>query len=241
MRFSAILGDMQPNQPRTPKQSRSIATKERLFEAARELFAEEGYHHTNTKKIAARGGIAVGSFYAYYRNKKAVFLEVIRSYYRRIEEEAFGGISDLMGRVEGAASTPSEGPAQNDVTAPNAVRTPQDAARFLNGMVRKLYEAHDISPRLHREITGMRYSDPEVAALIEEEEEKTVGRIQALLAAFRPLLQCEDLEAAARIVHRAAEEVIHSVKIFGSPVEPERLLAELQAMLNRYLFGAEPQ
>lgn len=70
--------------PRTPQQDRSIATKRQLFDAALELFAEEGYHRATTKKIAARAEIAVGSFYAYYENKKAMFLEVIRYSYRRI-------------------------------------------------------------------------------------------------------------------------------------------------------------
>jgi len=38
-------------------------------------------------------------------------------------------------------------------------------------------------------------------------------------------------------VHRSAEEVIHSIKIFGAAIEPERLLAELKRMLGRYLLG----
>jgi hypothetical protein len=47
----------------------------------------------------------------------------------------------------------------------------------------------------------------------------------------------EDIEAAARVVHRAAEEVIHSLRIFSSPLEEERVLRELGAMVSRYLLG----
>jgi hypothetical protein len=39
------------------------------------------------------------------------------------------------------------------------------------------------------------------------------------------------------VLHRAAEEVIHALRIFDTPLEEERLLAELTAMVRRYLLG----
>ncbi len=206
-----MLKSMETNQPRTPQQDRSIATKQQLFQAALELFAEQGYHHTNTKKIAARAGIAVGSFYAYYRNKKEVFLEVIQYYYQRIQYTAFaGGLN------------------------PESAEHPRE---FLGALLRKLYDAHDITPQLHREITGMRYSDPAVDRLISAAEAETITTIRQLLESMGPAIAVEDVEAAAHIVHRSAEEVIHAIKILGTSIDPERLLAELQRMLERYLLG----
>lgn len=202
---------MEANQPRTPQQERSIATKQQLFQAALELFAEQGYHHTNTKKIAARAGIAVGSFYAYYRNKKEVFLEVIQYYYRRTQQTVFRGDFDSR-----------------------ALERPRE---FLSALLRQLYEAHDITPQLHREITGMRYSDPQVDKLISTAEAATVDTIRKLLESMGPAIAVDDVEAAAHVVHRSAEEVIHAIKIFGTSIDPERLLAELQRMLERYLLG----
>ena len=245
---------MQTHQPRTPRQDRSIATKRQLFQSALELFAEEGYPHTTTKKIAARAGIAVGSFYAYYTNKKAVFLEVIRYYYGRITDEVFGdfpevGLPAESGRasgIEGAAAAEGNRAAGQGSRA--AGRGGEAAARenraaelsprdYLAVLLRRLYEAHDISPQLHREITGMRYTDPDVDRLLHEEEHKTIVRVQGVLESLQPVLEVTDTEAAAHVVHRSAEELIHSIKIFGAPVEPERLLSELERMLSRYLFG----
>jgi AcrR family transcriptional regulator len=205
---------MERNEPRTPRQERSIATKDQLFKAALELFAEEGYHRTTSKKIAARAGMAVGSFYAYYRNKKAVFLEAIEYYYGQIAEDA-------LGELPGLAESPD-----------------QDPREYLAAIIGKLYDAHDISPQLHREITGMRYSDPDVDRLISAEERKTVLRVQKILESMRPAPAIEDTEAAAYVVHRSAEELIHSIKIFGPPIDPQRLLSELKRMLGRYLFGS---
>lgn len=214
-----MLKAMEANQTRTPQQDRSIATKQQLFQAALELFAEQGYHHTNTKKIAARAGIAVGSFYAYYRNKKEVFLEVIQYYYQRIQQTAFAG-----GLNPESVGRPTIEPAEH----------PRE---FLGALLRKLYDAHDITPQLHREITGMRYSDPEVDRLIRAAEAETIATIRELLESMGPVIAVEDVEAAAQIVHRSAEEVIHSIKIFGTSIDPERLLSELQRMLERYLLG----
>ncbi len=203
-------------EPRTPQQSRSIATKEQLFQAALELFSEDGYHRSTSKKIAARAGFAVGSFYAYYRNKKEVFLEVIQHYYGRILNEVF---SEFHSLPDNRSTAWQNGPA------------------LVDRIIRRLFEAHNISPQLHREITGMRYTDPQIDRLISEEEQKTVALIHSLLGSLQPLPEVEDLEAAAHIIHRASEEVIHSIKIFGSPIEAERLLKELNAMLSGYLFG----
>ena len=41
-----------------------------MIDAALEVFSAEGYHFTTAKAIAARTGVATGSFYRYFRNKR---------------------------------------------------------------------------------------------------------------------------------------------------------------------------
>ena len=52
--------------------------EETIFEAASELFGEQGYKNTDMKQIAQKSGIAVGTLYTYYSNKKALFLTVFK-------------------------------------------------------------------------------------------------------------------------------------------------------------------
>lgn len=52
--------------------------EETIFEAASELFGEQGYKNTDMKQIAQKSGIAVGTLYNYYSNKKALFLTVFK-------------------------------------------------------------------------------------------------------------------------------------------------------------------
>lgn len=57
-----------------PKIIRNI--EENIFNAAFELFGEHGYKETDMKKIAKRAGIAVGTLYNYYSNKRELFVSV---------------------------------------------------------------------------------------------------------------------------------------------------------------------
>jgi hypothetical protein len=168
---------------------------------------------------------------------KQVFLEAIRYYYGHIAAQVFGDAPDMHSMIEYPSQLKkTEAAGKKGKNAKTAEGTLRDPREYLNAIIGQLYAAHDISPQLHREITGMRYRDPDVDRLIQEEEQKTVVRLRKLLESMRPVLAVEDVEAAALLVHHSAEELIHSIKIFGSPIEPQRLIGELNTMLSRYLF-----
>lgn len=50
--------------------------EENILNVAFELFGEHGYKKTDMKMIAKRTGIAVGTLYNYYSNKKQLFIKV---------------------------------------------------------------------------------------------------------------------------------------------------------------------
>ena len=47
--------------------------REQILEAAKEVFAEAGYHEASINAIIERAGIARGTFYLYFESKAAVF------------------------------------------------------------------------------------------------------------------------------------------------------------------------
>ncbi len=55
---------------------RGEATRRRLLEAGRELFAEYGRHEVTSHAIAARAGYASGTFYLHFKDKLALFREL---------------------------------------------------------------------------------------------------------------------------------------------------------------------
>ncbi len=50
--------------------------KQALKTAAYNVFSKKGYKEAGISEIAKRAGVAVGSFYNYYNNKEAIFLDV---------------------------------------------------------------------------------------------------------------------------------------------------------------------
>ena len=82
---------------RVPVQERGIETRRKIIKAGRKLFGERGYFKTNSKEIAREAGVSIGSFYMYFKEKKPLFMEIFRDYYREIGEEVFSKhLPDLM-------------------------------------------------------------------------------------------------------------------------------------------------
>jgi len=56
---------------------RRDATRDRLLNAARELFVARGYHATRPQDIARLAGLGQGTFYLYFPDKKACFVAFV--------------------------------------------------------------------------------------------------------------------------------------------------------------------
>lgn len=50
--------------------------RDKLFDAAHLLFLERGYKDTSIADIAAIAGVAVGSFYLYFKSKEDIFVQI---------------------------------------------------------------------------------------------------------------------------------------------------------------------
>lgn len=80
-------------QPRASAAARSRqATRARLLESGRLLFAKHGLHGVTTHDIAHRAEVASGTFYLHFKNKREVFREIVD-----------GSVSELIERMDNAA------------------------------------------------------------------------------------------------------------------------------------------
>jgi AcrR family transcriptional regulator len=89
-------------------------TRARLLAAARRAFADLGYGPARVEDIVSRAGVGHGTFYAYFRNKRAALAALIRENAATLVElagqpwragdvrasliEVLGGLSDLYDR-----------------------------------------------------------------------------------------------------------------------------------------------
>lgn len=58
-----------------PPQSET-QTKQRILQAAQRLFASRGYDGTTTRDLASAAGVAEGTLFRHFENKKAILIEV---------------------------------------------------------------------------------------------------------------------------------------------------------------------
>ncbi|HAS90856.1 MAG TPA: TetR/AcrR family transcriptional regulator [Clostridiales bacterium] len=69
-----------------PKTKRGMETLDKICMAAEELFSEKGYYDTGITDIVSRAGIAQGTFYIYFNDKKSVFVYLIRKLGSELKE-----------------------------------------------------------------------------------------------------------------------------------------------------------
>jgi AcrR family transcriptional regulator len=196
---------------RIPQQQRSRETKARMLRSAEYLFSKKGFYKTNSKEIARRAGVAVGNFYAYFRDKKDILLELL--------EEHNQNVLDSILLFQGAADLHRN-----------------DPKTFLISMIENAIAAHDHLPEYHRDITFLIYSDPEVKAAMKRYKRVALGKVKDLLAQLRERLRITDLDAAAILLMRITEDAVHGIKYDREPIAKKRLISELADMMCRYLF-----
>ncbi len=70
-----------------PTQSVSASKRrQNLLDAARELFSAKGYHATTVDDITRGAGVAKGTFYLYFSEKREIYHEVIRGFLQLIQK-----------------------------------------------------------------------------------------------------------------------------------------------------------
>jgi AcrR family transcriptional regulator len=80
-------------------------TRERLLEAAMEVFAATGYHGATVDDIVAASGTSKGAFYHYFSSKQDVFITLVDMLANLVEagaEAAIAGETKALGKVEAA-------------------------------------------------------------------------------------------------------------------------------------------
>jgi AcrR family transcriptional regulator len=67
-----------------PVQSRAIEKRNRILAAAFKIIGEKGYARTDTVDIARAAGISVGTLYAYFRDKRDIFIEASAGFHAEV-------------------------------------------------------------------------------------------------------------------------------------------------------------
>lgn len=137
------------NTIRKPKQARSKQMAEKILDTALRLFCDKGYYSTTTNEIAKEAHISIGSLYAYYQDKDAIFLEILTQYHQR-----FLTIFDLLDNDE------------------NRKMYLENKKEWLHMLLDELMKRHLAVKNLNRELKALYYTKGEVRAVMDEQTDR---------------------------------------------------------------------
>jgi AcrR family transcriptional regulator len=83
-----------------PATARGQRTRQRLIDAAEQVFGELGFHNAGIVEITQRADVALGTFYLYFPDKKAIFADLVRALNTRLRAAIRERIADVEDRVE---------------------------------------------------------------------------------------------------------------------------------------------
>lgn len=200
------------------KQKRAAATFDALVAAAARVFARRGFEAAQTPEIAAEAGVSVGALYRYFKDKRAVFVEVVAQHLRQSQQAVMAKLT------------------------PERFAAGADARDAIELVIDVLFERIARDAPLERVYLAMSYSDPEVMQLRAEYETQGVVALAALIGHVVPRSVVPDPEAAARVIGICAVEVAADraglrprIGQLGEDAAVKRALRE---MLHRYLYPA---
>jgi AcrR family transcriptional regulator len=86
--------------PPAPATARGHRTRQKLVEAAERVFGEKGFERAGIADITREAGVALGTFYVYFTDKKALLVEVVDALADRLKGDLAAATAGLEDRVE---------------------------------------------------------------------------------------------------------------------------------------------
>jgi AcrR family transcriptional regulator len=195
------------------RQERARKSYYALVEAAMQLFGKLGFDAVGTPEISEAAGVSVGTFYRYFDDKHAIYIEVARRTMLEAYRESLAGLKPqlFVGRGRHEAITAA-------------------TAHVIDGVLAR--------QGLSRSITEMAMRDPHVAKLRRALERLSVKQMAQLIAQVVPRSVVPDPEVTAFVIFTAVMESAYAlVRQFEPPkLAPPQVIATLATFVERMLF-----
>ena len=186
--------------------------KERVAQAALELFSESGYYDVTTNDIARRAGVSIGTLYSYYEDKRDIYRDLVDKLYRNV-----------LDRMVPEEVTPDNSPFD-----------------VIRKYVTIVLESHAYMTDFQKQITALSYQDEEFRKLEEAGRSFASEKIEELIMNYGEYLQVNDLETTSFIVRTTLEAIIHEHMFFPNDLDTQRVIDETTKVIYRYLFCDAP-
>lgn len=148
---------------RIPTQKRALEKYNRILEAANKLFNEKGYYNTTTADISKEANVATGSVYAYFEDKKDIYIRVIEM----INDKFIYPTHDFWKE-----------------NIDKQLNNEDEAKDIFRIFIKLMIEKHNFSKTFHDEMEALTLLDEDIAAIRNEQTRK---RDESILDIFRIL------------------------------------------------------
>ena len=98
--FTAMAERSAAAKKEAPKGGARDENRRKLIDAAREVFAAKGYHVATVSDITRKAGLAKGTFYLYFEEKKEIYYDLVRTFLQMVK--------DIGASVQSEVKTPQE-------------------------------------------------------------------------------------------------------------------------------------
>src|SRR5215510_16045875 len=91
--------------PRKPTAATETPSRDRILDAAEELFASKGFNATSTRLIARQAGVNIALLYYYFESKEGLYralMERYTSHFVGVLESVLGNEGTTRARIERA-------------------------------------------------------------------------------------------------------------------------------------------
>jgi len=198
---------------RTPQQARSRKTRERILTAAVSCFEKRGFDDTTTAAIARRAGIGVGTLYGYFKDKRAILLELLQGTSTEIADYVVRGLD------------------------PEAWRD-ADPRASVRALIDALFHIRTFNPGMQRILWERYFKDDEFRAAVQAIEQRIRGAMLRLFAVMKAegRLRVRNVATAAFVVYTSIEWTASRLMLEATAVDVDPTVEAASDMISRFLF-----
>jgi AcrR family transcriptional regulator len=199
--------------PSDPKQARSKQTKEKIVQAAIRSFEERGYEKTTSNDIAADAGVSIGSFYAYFTDKRQLLLTI----FDRVADELYKNVFEGL--------------------QPEHLFDSELSPRIREAIAKSVLDRKRRAG-LHRVLWEMVLKDPEFADRHKRAMERGAQLIRELISLAKKAGLTRDVEVdvAAFIVQRVVFDLAQDYASGIVEFDERKAIQGLSEMIENYVF-----
>jgi AcrR family transcriptional regulator len=197
---------------REPSQVRSIEKKDRIVHTAFSLFDRKSFRDVSIRLIAKEAGVSIGTIYAYFQDKKDIFIAVQELYRDEMYQRLFNVIQEELDATDKL---------EDGIYAVIlALRDFFQATQGVSpGSVHP--DAHGRTPPARSHVARERSNGRAVVDLFYQKFKKSIAKPKSELVFF--------------VVHRVARDMVHYLFLYPEDINEKKVYREIAAMITRYL------